>query len=185
MTRRATPEEADRFTSFMLREFRGVEVPKDAMGALLKATISIDLVSLIEARAIVLGPFVLLKSGLSSDEKIETVTSSCQHLHQFWDDAIGFSWLYLASSEARAQFEAESIRAKAEVLFARTKQLPPLDTLVSPLHQGYALGSGDLDLAHDLLEQAGTSIVAGIVSTEAGRKAVEWLRSEAPGLLAA
>lgn len=183
--RRATPEEADRFSAFMLREFKGVEVPRDAMGALLKATISIDLVSLIEARAITLGPFVFIKSGLSPDEKIDAIVESAQHLHQFWGDAIGFSWLYIASSEARARFEAEALRAKAEVLFARTKQLPSLDTLVSPLHQGYALAKGDLDLARDLLEQAGTSIMAGLVSAEAGRKAVDWLRAEAPGLLAA
>lgn len=185
--RQATREEADRFTAYMMAKFHGVIVPDTVISAVLNATIGLDPTRLLSARAITLGPIVWMRSdGLSPDEQIIVITHEAQHLHDWWQKPIDVTWLYLASSEWRTGHEARGYRAGLELHYARYKQLPALSEIVGPLRHGYALSADDLHLAEKLLEIAATTIASDppIYSTEAGIAAIEYLKANAPELLA-
>jgi hypothetical protein len=181
--RSATQYEADRFTQAAVSHFGGVLVHQQAMAALIKTVLPFDLTTLMGSRAITLGPFAYLPQSFTPDQQIDVIAGSCQHLHQFFDDAIKFVTMYTASSEGRSVYQAHSMRAQVEVHFARFKTLPSLEMFADSL-QGYALGESDIKLAVDILESAGTTIASGLPpSTESGSFAVNWLRREMPELL--
>jgi hypothetical protein len=183
--RNATQGEARYFAREMVRSFRGVLVPQEAIASLVKELLPFDPTTFLGSRAITLGPFVYLPDTLlTPDQQISVVVGSCQHLQQFFNNAIQFTTLYATSSEGRAQYQAESMRAQFEVMYARTKTLPTLAELPALL-QGYALAQADITLATDMLEVASTTILADLPpSTESGRAAIAWLRVNASDLLA-
>jgi hypothetical protein len=45
---------------------------------------------------------------------------------------------------------------------------------------GYALDDSHADLTRDLLEQAVTSVRAGVLSTDVGIEVAQWVRANAP-----
>jgi hypothetical protein len=184
--RSATQAEATSFTHHMMARFKGVLVQQEYISAIFKLSVGFDPSALINSTAITLGPLVWMKGGLSPDEQIEVATHEAQHLHDFWQKPIDVAWLYLASSEWRTGHEARAYRAGLELHYARYKQMPSLDAIVGPMRHGYALGAEDLKHAEKLMEIAGTTIASDppIYSTEAGIAAIEYLKANAPDLLA-
>lgn len=201
--RPATQVEADAFSAHMASHFRACIVRKSSVPERQWISAALDIarlaganvpsgVEFFEQYATTIGPMILMPDGMSPDAQIEVMTHECQHVQQFWErggqvdlaSGLGYCWLYLVQPEARVRFEVEGYRAQLEVVYARNKRLPEIDSLVMPLEGGYALGQGDLMLARSLFEIAGTSIVNGIVSTNAGTVAIEYMKRSIPELLA-
>lgn len=140
--------------------------------------------------ALTVGPLVYLPAEQSPDAQIQTVACQVEHVAQWrrgehdLPGGLGMFWLYLSQPEARVAYEAGALRAGLEVAWARARALPPLEALAAPLAEGYLLGDADVALGRDLLEVAATSVAQGVVATTAGHAVVEWMRREAPGLLA-
>ena len=134
-----------------------------------------------------LGPIILTPPGLSAElgEKLRVLCHEIMHVVQFWRDGAGFVVRYL-TTRGRAELEAEAERGAAEVWFILTGELPPDLGAVDICRHGYALTSapGDhddaADLTRDLLEQAVTSVRAGVVSTDVGLAVLAWMRANAP-----
>lgn len=197
----ATQQQADAFARFMSQRFRCTVVRKQsAMEMQVLATL-FDIgrrfnlsvpagEDFLERAATTIAWLVYLPDGLSPDQQIETLTHECQHVHQFWAHGLGlpggpgFMWLYITAPEARVRYEVEAYRTALELGHARGAPLPDLDALAFPLEGGYALTAGDVQLGRDLLETAATSAKLGLVSTEAARAAIDWLREKAPDLVA-
>lgn len=123
------------------------------------------------------GPLVYLPDNLSPQDAVITFTHEAQHVIQFWRHGLDMFWLYLTEPEARVRYEAEAYRAGLEVATALGLPLPSLQDLAWPLEAGYALDEGAKKLGRQLLEVAATSVSSGIVSTEAGTMAVDYLRA--------
>jgi hypothetical protein len=180
----ATVDQAQAFTAHMMARFGGMIVPQSAVSSALKMLIGIDLTPLLHAKAVTLGPLVYVADSLSPDEQMEVIVHECEHLVDWHKDPIEFYWLYLISPEQRVQAEARAFRAQLEFAYARSRQLPSLDALAMPLEGGYLLGPNEIALGRQLLESAATSVADDVVSTEAGRAAIDWLWTHAPELLA-
>ncbi len=111
----------------------------------------------------------------------EIVTHESQHVAQF--NRLGFAmpWLYASQGEARAAYEANAYGAGLSVRHATTGGLPATDADLAPsLVTSYHLDEGDVSLAVDMLRSLASSADSGIVTTEAARVALDWLRTEAP-----
>lgn len=200
--RPATQAEADAFALEMSRRFHARIIRKDmAIEMQLLAALFDGLRALgvqlpvggdfLNHWATTLGPFIYMPPGLSPDDQIEVLAHEMQHVHQFWGGAsqaglgggLNMAFLYLVEPEARVRYEVDAYRTGLEVQFARARALPGLEQLVMPLEGGYALGANEHELARDLLEVAATSVSKGVVTTEAGRAALDVLRHVAPDLL--
>jgi hypothetical protein len=199
----ATQDQADQFARAMAAKFHARIIRKDMAIEMQILAAGFDVLraagvqvpvggDFLDHYATTLGPLVYMPSSLTPDQQIEVLTHELEHVRQFWvgdgqaalPNAFGMGWLYLTDGEARARFEAEAYRAALELAHARGAPVPSLDDLAYPLEGGYALDDGGRALARDLLEVAATSVAAGVVSTDAAREAIAWLRTNAPELLA-
>jgi hypothetical protein len=187
----ATPEQARRYIHRMASRFPARIVRQsDAIELrLFRAVLGIlsipDVTQDLSRRSLTVGSWVYLQDGLSPDQEIRTVTHELVHVAQWARDGLEFAYFYFTSGEQRVAYEVESMRAAAELEYARTKAMPSLDQLVEPLTHGHVLGKTDLELARDLLESGATSIAEGLVSTPQAQAGIDILRREMPELLAA
>jgi hypothetical protein len=133
------------------------------------------------------GPVIFTPLGYSTalGERLRVLSHEATHGVQFWRDHVAFLARYL-TSRGRAELEAEAERGACEVWWMLTGTIPADLGAIDICRHGYALktepGEHDdnADLTRDLLEQAVTSIRAGVVSTDVGLAALAWLRAEAP-----
>lgn len=183
MSLAASQDQANAFTSHMIRSFSGLLVTEGQLSGLASVLLPIDPTRLVELGSITIPPIVYLSDRLTPDEQIETIVKASSLLNQFWEEPFPFMHLFVGSSEARAAYMARARSSMLEVSFARTRHIPPLDELVDPLIHGYALSVGDLRLARGIVEVAATSIANDLVFTKAGRVAITWLQGHAPELL--
>lgn len=134
-----------------------------------------------------IGPVIFTPLGLSSmlGERLRIVSHEATHGVQFWRDGAGFLIRYL-TSRGRAELEAEAERGACEVWWMLAGELPADLGSVDICRHGYALSTAagehddNADLTRDLLEQAVTSVRAGVVSTDVGLATLAWLRANAP-----
>lgn len=94
----------------------------------------------------------------------------------------GFALGYLAS-QGRVRAEVEAERARAEVMYACTGILPTVEDAVAHLTTDYLVTSDDRALAWSMWDAALPTLAEGVVSTEAARTVLDWIRRDAPELL--
>lgn len=133
-----------------------------------------------------LGPVVFAPTGLSTQlgAHLHVVAHEVTHGVQFWRNVATLVAKY-ASGRGRAELEAEAERGAIEVSWVVDGVIPvTLDDLDVCRH-GYAIedapGEHDdfADLARDLLEQAVTSVRAGVLSTDVGIETHRWMLANA------
>ena len=131
-----------------------------------------------------LGPFIFLADNLTPVQRAQVLTHECQHVIQ-WDHRtpqsdippnLQMQWLYLADQEVRVRLEVEAYRAGSEVLWAMEGVTIPADQVASILEGGYLISSENAEFAKRLYMPAEASITNGVVSTEAGKHALHWLK---------
>ena len=127
-----------------------------------------------------LGPVIYAPSLRAADlsDSVPVLSHELQHVVQFWRDPVRFIGRYLTSF-GRAELEAEAERARLEVCWILWGALPSLDSIDTTRH-GYALDDSHADLTRDLLEQAATTVSAGIISTDVGLEVLAWMRQRHP-----
>lgn len=97
---------------------------------------------------------------------------------------LGYALGY-ALSQGRVRSEVECDRAMYEVDHARGLPLPTLDDAAGrPDGDTYLLTADDRALIRSMWDAALPTIAEGVVSTEAARTVLGWIRREAPELLA-
>lgn len=186
----ATRDQAEEFTDHLLRKFGGTLVKQSVIKEVLRSVLfGFDPTQIIHAitpaLGITVGSFVYMKDSLTPDEQMGVIVHECVHLSQQDRSGILKHWgLYIAEPEARAGLECGAYHASLEFDFARTKQLPTLDGLVSPLRHGYFLGKDHIEMCQHLLESQATTVAEKILSTPQGIAGVEYLKANAPELLA-
>jgi len=134
-----------------------------------------------------IGPVIFTPLGLSTvlGENLRVLSHEITHVVQFWRDGAGFMLRYL-TSRGRAELEAESERGAIETWWILTGETPTDLGSIDITRHGYALktapGEHDdvADLTRDLLEQAVTSVRAGVISTDVGLAVLGWMRANAP-----
>lgn len=128
-----------------------------------------------------LGPVIYAPAGKADalGEHLRVLCHELTHVVQFWRDPIDFLARYL-SSKGRAELEAEAERAACEVWWILTGTIPADLGAVDITRHGYALDDGHADLTRDLLEQAVTSVRAGVLSTDVGIEVARWVRATSP-----
>ena len=196
-----TPALASAFTSYMSQRFKCTVIRKNAAFEMQALGAAFDIAKRFGAQvpsgddflkryATTIGGLVYMPDGWTPEQQIDVLTHECQHVHQFYVHGLGLPggpgmwWLYLTEPEARVRYECEAIRSQMELRYHLTGNVGAhtLDQLVMPLEGGYALGQQHLALARDLLDIAATSVLSGVVSTEAGKAAIEWMKTRAvPG----
>lgn len=135
-----------------------------------------------------LGPVIYAPAGKADalGEHLRVLCHELTHVVQFWRAPFDFVVRYL-SSRGRAELEAEAERAACEVWWILTGEIPADLGAVDITRHGYALdtlpGEHDdhADLTRDLLEQAVTSVRAGVLSTDVGIEVARWVRTTSPG----
>lgn len=127
-----------------------------------------------------LGPLVYAPMGHGQlDTHARVIAHELGHVVQFWRDGLSFVIRY-CTSKGRAELEAEAERGAIEVWWLLTGEIPTsLDALAITRH-GYALDDSHAQLTADLLETAVTSVACGVISTDVGIAALEWLKRYAP-----
>lgn len=101
------------------------------------------------------------------------------HVVQFWADPLSYLSRYL-TERGRAEIEARSERAAIELEWIFCGTLPAdLDALRVTRH-GYGVSDGHVDLTQDLLETSCTSVATGVLSTDIGIAAYEWMMKHYP-----
>lgn len=128
-----------------------------------------------------LGPIVYppVGTGTSLGEHLRVLCHELTHVVQFWRDPFDFVVRYL-TSKGRAELEAEAERGACEVWWILTGEIPADLGAVDITRHGYALDDSHADLTRDLLEQAVTSVRAGVLSTDVGIEVARWVREHAP-----
>lgn len=134
-----------------------------------------------------IGPVIFTPLGYSTmlGERLRVLSHEVTHGVQFWRDHVAFLARYL-TSRGRAELEAEAERGACEVWWILTGELPADLGAVDICRHGYALSTAPgehddcADLTRDLLEQAVTSVRAGVVSTDVGLAVLAWMREHAP-----
>lgn len=126
-----------------------------------------------------LGPVIYHPAGSVLGECLRVLLHELQHVVQFWRDPLDYVRRYL-TSRGRAELEAEAERAACEGWWILTGELPADLGAVDITRHGYALDDGHADLTRDLLEQAATSVRAGVISTDVGLAVLAWVRAQAP-----
>lgn len=147
----------------------------------------IDVETYLHNYSVTLGNLVYLSPLHTADPDImiEVVTHECEHVHQFYDDAAAFTFLYLSEPEARARYEAHAYAAGMEINVARGFGLPSLDQLAFPLEgPAYMLPEEHKKLGRQILEARATQAAAGIYVGKASTEGIKWLKAHAPELLA-
>ena len=112
--------------------------------------------------------------------------SVCVHEHQHVEQLLRDGWLkfagrYLASSAARASYEAEALRSNLELTFWRLGRIPDLGRLARKLRD-YACSDGDIAMVERMLELSAETVRRGGVVNRASQKAIAWLERHAPEL---
>lgn len=129
-----------------------------------------------------LGPVVYPPAGVDRSAMgahIRVLCHELTHVVQFWRDPIDFVGRYL-TSKGRAELEAEAERGACEAWWILTGEIPADLGAVDITRHGYALDDSHADLTRDLLEQAVTSVRAGVLSTDVGIEVAQWVRANAP-----
>lgn len=126
-----------------------------------------------------LGPVIYRPSGAVLEDSLRVLFHELTHVVQFWRNPWEYVRRYLAS-RGRAELEAEAERAACEGWWILTGELPADMGSVDITRHGYALDDGHADLTRDLLEQAATSVRAGVISTDVGLAVLAWVRAQAP-----
>jgi hypothetical protein len=134
-----------------------------------------------------LGPVIFAPEGRTDalGAHLRVLCHELTHVVQFWRDPLGLVPRYL-SRKGRAELEAEAERAACEVWYLLTGELPNGLASLDFTRHGYAFEDlpgehGDYaDLTRDLLEQACTSVKAGVLSTDVGLEVRSWLCTHAP-----
>lgn len=135
-----------------------------------------------------LGPVIYPAAGVDRSAMgahIRVLCHELTHVVQFWRDPIDFIGRYL-TSKGRAELEAEAERGACEAWWVLTGTIPADLGSVDITRHGYALSSqpgehdDHADLTRDLLEQAVTSVRAGVLSTDVGIEVAQWVRANAP-----
>jgi hypothetical protein len=129
-----------------------------------------------------LGPVVYPAAGVDRSAMgahLRVLCHELTHVVQFWRDPVDFIARYL-TSKGRAELEAEAERGACEVWWILTGEAPADLGAVDITRHGYALDDSHADLTRDLLEQAVTSVRAGVLSTDVGIEVAQWVRANAP-----
>lgn len=134
-----------------------------------------------------LGPVVYAPAGRAEalGEHLRVLCHELTHVVQFWRDPVSFVVRYL-TSKGRAELEAEAERGACEAWWVLTGTIPADLGAVDITRHGYALSSqpgehdDHADLTRDLLEQAVTSVRAGVLSTDVGIEVAKWVRATSP-----
>lgn len=128
-----------------------------------------------------LGPVIYAPAGKldAPGEHLRVLCHELTHVVQFWRDPLDFLTRYL-TSKGRAELEAEAERGACEVWWILTGTIPADLGAVDITRHGYALDDGHADLTRDLLEQAVTSVRAGVLSTDVGIEVARWVRATSP-----
>lgn len=128
-----------------------------------------------------LGPVVYAPAGRAEvlGEHLRVLCHELTHVVQFWRDPIDFVVRYL-TSKGRAELEAEAERGACEAWWVLTGTIPADLGAVDITRHGYALDDSHADLTRDLLEQAVTSVRAGVLSTDVGLEVAKWVRATSP-----
>lgn len=126
-----------------------------------------------------LGPVIYHPAGSVLGECLRVLLHELQHVVQFWRNPFSYVSRYL-TSRGRAELEAEAERAACEGWWILTGELPADLGDVDITRHGYALDEGHADLTRDLLEQAATSVRAGVISTDVGLAVLSWVRAQVP-----
>ena len=128
-----------------------------------------------------IGPVVYAPAGRAEalGEHLRVLCHELTHVVQFWRDPFDFVVRYL-TSKGRAELEAEAERGACEVWWILTGEIPADLGAVDITRHGYALDDSHADLTRDLLEQAVTSVRAGVLSTDVGIEVARWVRTTSP-----
>lgn len=129
-----------------------------------------------------LGPVVYPAAGVDRSAMgahLRVLCHELTHVVQFWRDPVDFIGRYL-TSKGRAELEAEAERGACEAWWILTGEAPADLGAVDITRHGYALDDSHADLTRDLLEQAVTSVRAGVLSTDVGIEVALWVRANAP-----
>jgi hypothetical protein len=129
-----------------------------------------------------LGPVVYPAAGVDRSAMgahLRVLCHELTHVVQFWRDPLDFVGRYL-TSKGRAELEAEAERGACEAWWILTGGAPADLGAVDITRHGYALDDSHADLTRDLLEQAVTSVRAGVLSTDVGIEVALWVRANAP-----
>lgn len=137
-----------------------------------------------------LGPVIYAPadSAAAPEDHLRVLFHEFGHVVAFWRSPFDLVRRYL-TARGRAELEAEAERGALEGWWVLTGTIPADLAGVDVLRHGYALddnpGEHDdhADLARDLLEQATTSVRAGVLSTDVGREVATWVRQHAPDAL--
>lgn len=137
-----------------------------------------------------LGPLIYAPadSAAAPEDHLRVLFHELGHVVAFWRNPFDLVHWYL-TARGRAELEAEAERGALEGWWVLTGTIPADLAGVDVLRHGYALDDGPgehddhADLARDLLEQAATSVRAGVLSTDVGREVATWVRQHAPGAL--
>jgi hypothetical protein len=129
-----------------------------------------------------LGPVVYPAAGVDRSAMgahLRVLCHELTHVVQFWREPVDFVGRYL-TSKGRAELEAEAERGACEAWWILTGETPADLGAVDITRHGYALDDSHADLTRDLLEQAVTSVRAGVLSTDVGIEVAQWVRANAP-----
>jgi len=115
---------------------------------------------------------------------ISVLVHEIQHVLQFKESAVEFSWLYLNEPEARVRYEADAYAAGIAIDQWLTGRLPTdaIESIVAGLVGAYHVRPEDADLATDILRSHMASLKSGIVMTRAARESIKFLDSKYPQL---
>ena len=105
-----------------------------------------------------------------------------QHVEQLKRDGwLKFALTYLASSKARAAYEADAYRTALELEYWKSGHVPPIRPYAERLSD-YGCNSRDIEMARKMLVASARTIVRGGVVTPAAKMAIAWLDEHAPGI---
>lgn len=129
-----------------------------------------------------LGPVIYAAAAFLAalEDHLRVLFHELTHVVQFWRDPLGYVVAYL-TRKGRAELEAEAERGACEGWWILTGEIPADLGSVDITRHGYALDDAHADLTRDLLEQAVTSVRAGVISTDVGLAVRDWMRANAPG----
>lgn len=131
-----------------------------------------------------LGPVIYAPAEDANDyaAHLRVLLHELTHVVQFWRAPLDFLRRYLTST-GRAELEAEAERGACEGWWVLTGTIPADLGVIDITRHGYALDDSHADLTRDLLEQAVTSVRAGVLSTDVGIELARWVRAHAPGAI--
>ena len=194
-----TQETADAVIEDLLSEAKMFVVTKDSLPIELAFRVIFDGARIVGVRGLPsgaqayggyfqgLGPVLLAPKGwkalLRPKGQVQLVAHEGDHGGQAYADPKFAIW-YVQHTETRALYEAEAYGTGVEIEWACTGQIPArVEDLPHAMREGYALTSGDLELAQGLLEQRATSTVNGVIATRLGRLAIRRLYQLQPRAL--